>query len=162
MKELSELLERFRRGGELVQDALEGTLPEEIDYHPEPHAWSVRQIAAHLADSEVVAGWRVRRLIADSNPTLEAFDEKRWATHLGYERRDPQNNLAAFLRMRAENYDLLAHLTPQYFENEGTHVERGRLTLNDMVRINTEHAERHAAQIHRVRDHYRSSTSNNR
>jgi len=161
MDEIPELLERFRQGGALVDTALNGALPDEIDYHPQPNAWSVRQIAAHLADSEVVAAWRFRRLIADSNPTLEAFDEKLWAAHLGYERRDPITNLIAFLRMREENYDLLSHLAPQYFENEGTHVERGRLTLRDMLRINVEHAERHAAQIRRVRDDFRATASEN-
>ena len=99
MNEIPELVERFRAGGELVRQALEGVSGPEADFRPGPDAWGVRQLAAHLADSEVVAGWRFRRLIAD-NPTLEAFDEKLWAANLAYDRRDHTGNLASFLRLR--------------------------------------------------------------
>ena len=157
MNELPELLENYRRGADLVVAALADTIPTEIDHAPDEHSWSLRKIVAHLADSEVVAAWRFRRLIADPNPTLEAFDEKLWAANLGYDWRHPSDSLKSFLHLRTENHDLLMHLTPDYFDRSGTHVERGRVTLKDMIRINIEHAERHAAQIRRVREHFRSN-----
>ncbi len=159
MNEIPELVERFRAGGELVRQALEGVSGPEADFRPGPDAWGVRQLAAHLADSEVVAGWRFRRLIADRNPTLEAFDEKLWAANLAYDRRDHTGNLASFLRLREENSQILALLPPEAFERAGTHVERGRVTLRDMVMINVIHAEHHAEQIRRVRDSFRINTS---
>ena len=94
-----------------------------------------------------VAAWRFRRLIADTHPVLEAFDEKLWATNLGYNRRHPADSLKSFLQLRAENHDLLNHLVPEYFDKAGSHAERGRVTLRDMVRINADHAEKHAARI---------------
>ena len=63
MSTLPELLESFRAGAGLVKSALDGIVEAEIDYHPSPEAWSVRQPAAHLADSEIVAAWRFRRLL---------------------------------------------------------------------------------------------------
>jgi hypothetical protein len=39
------------------------------------------------------------------------------------------------------------------------HRERGRVTLRDMIRVNVEHAEKHAGQIRRVRDHFKSNSS---
>ena len=155
----ADLLERFRGGAHLVEQALDGLAESEIDYHPSPEAWSVRQLMAHLADSEVVAAWRFRRLIADHEPALEAFDEKRWAAHLGYDRRDTFENLASFRRLRAENYGLLSYLPADAFDRAGTHAERGRVTLRDMVMINVTHAERHADQIRRVRNSFRISKS---
>jgi hypothetical protein len=157
MSDLPELLERFRNGADLVVAALADTVPAEIDHAPDAQSWSLRKIVAHLADSEVVAAWRFRRLIADPDPTLEAFDEKLWAANLGYDWRHPSDSLKSFLNLRTENHDLLIHLPPEYFDNAGTHVERGRVTLRDMVRINVDHVERHAAQIRSVRDHYRSN-----
>jgi hypothetical protein len=159
MNDVPELLERFRKGADLVVAALADTKPAEIDYTPDEHSWSLRQIAAHLADSEVVAAWRFRRLIADTNPVLEAFDEKLWAANLGYHRRHPADSLKSFLQLRGENHDLLHHLDPQSFDNAGAHVERGRVTLRDMVRINIEHTEKHAAQIQRVRDHFKAQST---
>jgi hypothetical protein len=159
MSDLPELLERFRKGADLVVASLADTKPEEIDYSPDEQSWSLRQIAAHLADSEVVAAWRFRRLIADTDPVLEAFDEKLWAANLGYNRRHPADSLKSFLQLRVENHDLLNHLVPEYFDKVGNHAERGRVTLRDMVRINADHAEKHAAQIRRVRDHFKSHSS---
>jgi len=159
MDTLGDLLERFRASAHLVEQALDGMVESEIDFHPSPDAWSVRQLLAHLADSEVVAGWRFRRLIADHEPRLEAFDEKRWAAHLGYDRRDTAENLASFLRLRAENHGLLRDVPVQAFDRAGTHAERGRVTLRDMVMINVTHAERHADQIRRVRESFRQSKS---
>jgi hypothetical protein len=158
MNGIAELLERFRKGADLVVAALADTKPAEIDYAPDDQSWSLRQIAAHLADSEVVAAWRFRRLIADTDPMLEAFDEKLWAANLGYNWRHPADSLKSFLQLRVENHELLHHLVPACFDNAGTHPERGRVTLRDMVLINVEHAEKHAAQIRRVRDHFKSQT----
>ena len=154
MNDVPDLLERFRKGADLVVAALSDTQPAEIDYSPDEQSWSLRQIAAHLADSEIVAAWRFRRLIADPDPVLEAFDEKLWAANLGYNRRHPGDCLKSFLHLRTENHDLLKHLAPDAFDKIGTHVERGRVTLRDMIRINAEHAENHAAQIRKARDHF--------
>jgi hypothetical protein len=159
MADVPELLERYRRGCDLITAALAGVDDAEVDFRPEPKAWCVRQIAAHIADSEVVAGWRFRRLIADPNPTLEAFDEKLWALNLGYDWRAPQTSLESFVRLREENHGLLTRLGPDAFERAGTHVERGRVTLCDMIRINVEHAESHARQIERVRAAFQARTS---
>jgi hypothetical protein len=70
--------------------------------------------------------------------------------------------LKSFLQLRSENHDLLLHLTPESFDRAGTHQERGRVTLRDMVRINVEHAEKHAAQIRRVREHFKSHSSSSK
>ena len=56
MSRITELLERFRRGPELVAVVLTGVFGEEEDFTTEPGKWSIREIAAHLADSELVAG----------------------------------------------------------------------------------------------------------
>jgi hypothetical protein len=49
MSELSDLLERFRRGPELIAVTLTGVFGEEEDFLPAPGKWSIRQIIAHLA-----------------------------------------------------------------------------------------------------------------
>ncbi|MCP5118179.1 MAG: hypothetical protein GY953_45780, partial [bacterium] len=62
MSELAELLERFRRGPELVAVATTGAAGPQINFSPAPGKWSVRQIACHLADSEMVGAIRLRRV----------------------------------------------------------------------------------------------------
>lgn len=155
MSEIADLLERFRRGVELVAVVTTGAAGPELDYSPGPERWTVRQIVGHLADSEIVCVDRFRRVIAEDNPTLMAIDEKAWAEKLDYGRRRFSQMVETFRRIRGENYELLNGLAEETFHRAGTHSERGRITLLDLLRIYTEHAESHARQIRGVRDAYK-------
>lgn len=147
MSEVPELLERLRRGTELVAFSLTGAAGSELDYVREPGKWSIRQIVAHLADSEMVAGMRLRRIIAEENPKIEAYNENAWATNLHYTRRETSQALETFRRIRGENYDLLKDLPAPTFDREGVHSERGAMSLKFLLQLIAEHAENHAAQI---------------
>ena len=157
MDEIADLLERFRRGPELLAAALTGAAGSEVDYAPEPGQWSVRQIMAHLSDSEMVGAFRLRRIAAEENPTLEAWDQDAWASRLDYARRKPSQSLETFRRIRAENYELLRELPAEAFGRTGVHSERGRLTLLDLLRIYASHAESHEQQIRRVRQAFKAA-----
>src|SRR5260370_8615648 len=120
---LAEDLERFRRGAEVLATVLTGAAGEEVDYTPAPDKWSIRQIMAHLADSELVGAHRLRLVIAQENPTLTALDQDAWPKNLDYAPRKPPQSLETFLRLRAENYDLLKELPESAFERFGSHTE---------------------------------------
>jgi hypothetical protein len=157
MEELAELLERFRRGPELVASSLTGAAGSEVDFRPTPEQWSVRQIVAHIADSEIVAVFRFRRIVAEENPPIEAYDQDAWAEKLDYGKRKYSNSLETFRRIRAENYELLKDLPPEVFERTGQHSKRGPMTLLELLRIYAVHPEKHSAQIRRVREAFKAS-----
>ena len=157
MSEIAGLLERFRRGAELVAVTMTGVAGPEADYVPEQEKWSIRQIVAHLADAELVAATRFRKLLAEENPRIEAFDQDAWTRNLDYARRKPSQSLETFRRIRAENYDLLKDLPESSFERAGMHSERGRITLLQLLGNLAEHAENHAAQLRTRRSEYKSS-----
>lgn len=151
MPNLSELLERYRRAPELLATILTGVKPEEEDYTPGPGKWTIRQIAAHLADAELVAGHRLRQVIAEDNPTLIAYDQDAWARSLNYAARKLKNSLESFRRVRAENYELLKDLPEAAFGRAGNHTENGRMTLLQLLEGFAAHAENHARQIQAIR-----------
>jgi hypothetical protein len=150
------LLERFRRGPELLALVLTGVHGEEEDFIAETGGWSIRQIVAHLADSEMVGAQRLRQVIAEDNPTLVAFDQDRWTANLDYARRKPKTSLESFRRVRAENYELIQELPEGAWERAGNHTERGRVTLLALVEGYAGHAESHARQIQKIRDEYKT------
>ncbi|HLK22004.1 MAG TPA: DinB family protein [Bryobacteraceae bacterium] len=156
MSEVPELLERLRRGAEMVAVSITGAAGSELDYAPEPGKWSIRQIVAHLADSEMVAGMRLRRIIAEDNPKIEAYDEKAWAANLDYTRRKTSPALETFRRIRGENYELLKDLPAATFDREGVHSERGPMSLKFLLQLIAEHAENHAAQIRTRRAEFKA------
>jgi hypothetical protein len=157
MSELADLLERFRRGPELIAVATTGASNVEMDFVPGPGTWSVRMICAHVADSEVVGSYRFRAVIAEDNPTLLGYDQNLWAANLDYSRRRISQSLETFRHVRNESYDLLKSLPEGAFQRTGVHSERGPLSLADLLRIYAEHAENHARQIMNTRQKYKES-----
>jgi len=156
MSELAELMERFRRGAELLAMSTTGAAGPELDFAPEGK-WSVRQIACHLADTEAVWVMRFRQTIAEENPTIAAFDQNAWAEKLDYKRRKISQALEQFRVLRSENFELLKEFPETEFERKGTHTKRGPMSLLEMLKLSTEHLERHVQQIRGVRTEYKES-----
>jgi hypothetical protein len=155
MSDIPALLERFRRGPELLAVVLTGVFGEEEDFTPAPGKWSARQIVAHLADSELVAAHRFRLIAAEDGPTLTAYDQELWARNLDYARRKPKQSLETFRRLRSENYELLKGLPLSAFERSGNHTEAGTITLQSLVERNAGHTESHARQLQERREEYK-------
>jgi DinB superfamily len=161
MSELPDLLERFRRGAEVLAAMLTGVANPEADFRMAQEKWTIRQIMAHVSDAEIAAAFRFRHILAEESPKLEAFDENLWASRLDYERRKPSQSLETFRRIRQENYELLKELPPSEFQRTGVHSERGTVTLVNLLKMMAEHPEAHARQIRAVRDAYKLHRSAN-
>jgi len=157
MSDLPALLERYRRGAELLAMVLTGVFGEEEDFTIAPGKWNVRQIVAHLADAELVGAHRFRQVIAEDNPTTTAYDQDAWTRNLDYVRRKPKQSLETFRRIRAENHDLLKDQPPAVFERTGMHSENGVMTLHQMLEGYAGHAESHARQLQEIREAYKKS-----
>jgi hypothetical protein len=155
MHSLQQDLERFRRGAELLATVLTGAAGEEVDFAPEPGKWTIRQIMAHLADSELVGAHRLRLVIAEDNPTLTAFDQDAWTRNLDYSRRKPTQSLDTFRRLRAENYELLKGVPEGGFDRIGAHTENGAMSLRRLLQGYADHAESHARQVQTIRAQYK-------
>jgi hypothetical protein len=136
---------------------LTGVFGEEEDFVPAPGKWSIRQIIAHLADSEIVCAHRMRQIIAEDNPTLIAFDQEAWTRNLDYARRKPKQSLESFRRVRGENFELLKELPEAAYSRTGNHSERGPITLRFQVELLAEHAESHARQMQGIREQYKKT-----
>ncbi len=157
MSDIPALLERFRRGPELIALALTGVFGNEEDFVSAPGKWSIRQIAGHIADSEIVAAHRIRQVIAEENPVLTWFDEKLWAANLDYSRRKPKQCLETLRHLRAETYELLRGAPETAFDRSGAHSTFGPKTLHKLVEDYATHVETHARQIQEIRDAYKAA-----
>jgi len=151
------LLERYRRGAALVAVAITGAAGSELDYSPGPDRWSVRQILCHLADAELVSAVRLRRILAEDEPQLPAFDGQAWARNLDYARRRIAQALETLRRTRAENYELLKDLPEAAWSRAGTQSEWGRLTLAGLLEREALHTEHHARQIRERREEFKQA-----
>ena len=120
---MQNLLERFRRGPELLAVATTGAAGTELDFIPEGK-WSVRQIVCHLADAEATGALRFRQVIAEDHPVIPGWNLEAWVTKLGYEKRKISQVLELFRVLRSSNYELLKDLQEDSFRRTGTPPKR--------------------------------------
>jgi DinB family protein len=117
---------------------------------PAPGKWSVGEILAHLADSEIVRGWRMRQILGAPGTPIQAFDQDMWAAAGHYEKRDPRKSLETFRVLREANLALLKSLTPEQWKHHGMHAERGVETIEHISRMEAGHDINHLSQIERI------------
>ncbi len=118
---------------------------------PAPGKWSIKEIICHLADVEVVNGWRYRMILAQSGSPLTAFDQDRWANETAYLRQDPALALEAFTALRRRHLALIRATPRSTWTRFGLHEERGRITFGDLVEWEAAHDLNHLAQVARLR-----------
>jgi hypothetical protein len=79
---------------------------------PAPDKWSVAEILAHLADVEIVIGWRMRSILGDPGTAVQAYDQNSWVIRGHYEKRDPRKSIEIQRVVREANLALLKTLSP--------------------------------------------------
>jgi hypothetical protein len=134
-----------------LERRLAAAAPAELTRCPAPGKWSVAEVVAHLADAELAMGWRLRLMLAQPGAALTAWDENAWAEHLGYAQQDARLSAALFRTLRESNLRLLeAAPRAQWAQCFGIHEQRGRQTVEEVVRLTAGHDLNHLQQIDRI------------
>jgi hypothetical protein len=126
---------------------LNGVPPAKARKRPGPGKWSIAEIAAHLADTEVAMSWRLRMVLSQPGGTIQPFDQDAWAAAMRYEKRDPRKSLEQYRSLREANVALLRSLTPGDWKKSAMHPERGKQTVRTIVEMTAGHDLNHIAQI---------------
>lgn len=124
--------------------------PAKLRKRPAPGKWSAGEILAHLADCEIVTGWRMRQILGAPGSPIQPFDQDTWAATGHYEKRDARKSLAQFQSAREANLRLLKSLTPEQWKHHGMHAERGVETIEHIVRMMAGHDLNHLGQVERI------------
>ena len=117
---------------------------------PAPGKWSAAEILAHLADCEIVTGWRMRQILGAPGTPIQPFDQDAWAATGHYEKRDPRKSLEQFRSVREGNLLLLKSLTPEQWKHHGMHAERGVETIEHITCMMAGHDLNHTQQVERI------------
>lgn len=130
-----------------LKKAIGGLTPKQLQWRPEPDKWSITEVAAHLADAEIVGSWRMRQVIGASGSTVQAFDQDVWASTFQYAKRDAKQSIEIFRVLRENNLAMLKALPKEAWDMYGMHSERGKETLAHIVRMFAGHDTNHALQV---------------
>ena len=117
---------------------------------PAPGKWSICEIVAHLGDTELVGGYRIRTILGAPGAQIQAFDQDKWAAAMQYQKRNVLKSLDQFRALRHANLSLLKSLTPQQWKQHGVHAERGEESVETIVRMFAGHDINHMEQINRI------------
>jgi len=133
-----------------VERLLKGASAAKLRRRPAPDKWSVAEILAHLADAEIVIGYRMRAIIGAPGLPIQAYDQNAWVANGHYAKRDPKKSLAQYRAFREANLALLKLLTPEQWKQHGVHAERGNESIEMVVRMIAGHDINHIQQIERI------------
>jgi DinB superfamily len=132
---------------------IKGVSRAKLRRRPAAEKWSVSEIIAHLADAEFVGGFRLRFILGCPGAPVVSYDQDKWVTSGHYDQRDPQTSLAHFCVLRECNLALLETLTPEQWKHYGMHSERGRESIEHIVRMFAGHDVNHLQQIEKILAH---------
>jgi hypothetical protein len=134
-----------------LERACAGLSAEQLTKPEAPGKWSVRHVLQHLADSELVGGFRFRMVLAHDRPHLAGYDQDLWVDRLHYDGADANEALEEFKLLRRSNVRVLAGATREDLQRVGLHAERGEESLERLMRLYAGHDLLHLRQIARIR-----------
>jgi hypothetical protein len=153
---VAEALKTLARTPAKLRGFVNGLTARQLGQRPAEDKWSIREIITHLADTEIVYGFRYRKMLAEESPELAAFDQESWAGNLNYRERDFNSVLDLFEAVRGHNVDLAKRKSAKEWKRTGTHPQYGPIRFEQLVIHAAFHDTNHLEQIQRLRKGMRS------
>jgi len=144
-------VEVLQRTAAALEQVGEGLTIEQVTQPEAAGKWSVRHVLQHLADSELVWGYRLRMVLAHDRPPLTGYDQDEWAARLWYDAADADQAVREFGVLRGANLRLLGRASREDLARAGVHEERGEETVEHMIRLYAGHDLLHLRQLERIR-----------
>ena len=133
-----------------IERLIKGVPKKKLMTRPEPGKWSVGEILAHLTDTELVSGFRIRLTLGLNGTPIQGFDQDVWAEKFNYGKRDPAKSFQIFRVLRENNLALLKSIPKPMWENYGVHSERGMETVTRITEMVAGHDINHMKQIEKI------------
>jgi hypothetical protein len=157
MNTLESLIERFAAGSSILAYAAGGLTPAQEAAHPGPGDWSITELVAHLVDSDLVGSDRMKRVIAENDPILLAFDQTSWVKRLRSQEMPVAEGVNLFAANRHWMTRVLRACAESDFARAGQHSERGRMTLAELLTTYVNHLDHHLRFLYAKRANLGSS-----
>lgn len=145
-------IDRYAAGAEVPGKAVAGLTGEQLRAFPVPGTWSIQQIIAHLADSDLIAAYRMKRIIAEDKPKLDVWDENAFVAKLGYHDLPVHEVCEIFRLNRVLLAQILRRLPEAAFDRAAEHPEIGALTLGQILRCYVHHVDHHMTFLKKKRE----------
>ena len=131
----------------LVQQASQA----DLDTKYRPGGWTIRQVINHCADSHLNAYARFKRIITEDIPTINPYDQNRWAETVDGKSADVIISIQLLESLHARWAMFMRSLSESDFDREYNHPEHtGTPKLKFMLGLYAWHCEHHLGHIRLV------------
>jgi hypothetical protein len=150
--EIRKHLDAAEKSPKEIAAAVSGLPDAVLRYQPSPEKWCVLEVLGHLADIEIVYGYRLRQMLADEKPTIAPIDQDAWARNLNYLKSAPAELVALYGLARHHNLRLLRSLDAADYAKSAYHPEMQRqFSLAELVERIGGHGAGHLEQIEKLK-----------
>ena len=139
-----------------LERLLDGLSRAKAKKRPGKGKWSIAEIVAHLAEAELVIGYRMRLMAGSNGTRIQVMDQDAWVKGGNYNDRPAQMSLEHFRSLRKANLDFLRVIPRSRWNNFGRHPERGRETIRRTTQLYAGHDLNHLKQIEAIKRSFRS------
>lgn len=144
-------IDEYLAGPASLRRAVAGMTEQQLRARPMAGKWSTAELICHLADFEPIYADRMKRVIAENEPTFFGGDPDVFARGLAYDRRDVQEELTLIETVRGQMARILRSLDESAFQRRGIHSSDGPLTLQTLLERITGHIPHHVKFIEEKR-----------
>jgi hypothetical protein len=144
------LLKELSVGAQHIQLLVSDFSPEDARFRPAPESWSVLEVVCHLYDEEREDfRQRLEIILNRTGDPWPPIDPQGWVTSRGYNQRNLDERLEAFLEERRRSLDWLRGLTPDW--EAGYQTPFGFMKAGDMFAAWVAHDGLHIRQLVELR-----------
>ena len=146
-----QLISEYLAGAQQLRKATAGMTEEQLDAKPIPGKWSTRQVVCHIADFEPIYADRMKRAIAENQPTVFSGDPDVFAAGLAYDDQDLEEELQLIESVRKHMARILRTLNANGFQRTCIHSEEGPITVETLIQRMNKHIPHHITFIEEKR-----------
>ncbi len=148
------LAQRLREEGQQTVAFFEAIPPDqwERQVYTDGESWSIRQILAHIAQSEDGIYRMVAHIVSGGEGVPEDFDLDRYNQHKVQQAQDqsPSDLIAMFSERRAVTVRWVSALSEEDLQKTGRHPWLGESQIADMLKLMYRHVQLHQRDIRKL------------
>jgi len=147
MAEQTSYIEAIERLPEALRTAVLGLSDKQLDTPAGEGKWNIRQITHHIADANINAYSRMKLIMTEKKPILKPYDQDQWAI-LTDSKNAPVESTLTLIKGLCERWVVFMRSLPETsWTREGIHLENGKMTLFDVLKLYSNHGNSHLQQI---------------
>ncbi len=143
-------LDRLKNQHEVSRILISGLNETELNFHPIPGKWSVKENLAHLTCYQPRVIARTKKILNEDNPKFEAYipeDDPEFSKFLSM---SIEGLITHLKEKRIEIVNLISNLTDEQLKRTGTHGKFGEMNLIEWTEFFLLHEAHHLHTIFKL------------